>query len=92
MALNIEKILSHIGETKEEFSSNVDISLERFDELIEGKQKITERELADITGYTDLPPEDICSEFATSKELDGINNKNTEDIKSERGDETQKTE
>ena len=67
MALNIEKILSHIGETKEEFSSNVDISLERLDELIEGKQKITERELADITGYTDLPPEDICSEFATSK-------------------------
>ena len=67
MALNIEKILNHIGESKEEFSNNVEISLEELDLLISDQKKLTEEQLATITSYTGLMPEDIATNIHVVK-------------------------
>ena len=67
MALNIDKILNHIGETKEEFAENIGIDIEELNLLIADKKKLSENQIAEIADYTGLKPEDIATNIYVKK-------------------------
>ena len=68
MALNVEKILKHIGGSLEELSELVNISVEDLKELETGNRKLTDKELISIMSKTHLLPEEIISDYTGAKE------------------------